>query len=171
MFNIIKNHIFHLDEIILLLQYKFSNQTHQKWWLQDKRFDEPLKNDISMCYDMLKDVSRSFAQVIIQLPNDISLDFVILYLRTRALDTIEDDVSLFNGDLKKRKKILKSFLKQLKKKSENEKYGRIHFIAKSVIRLFLYSPFSKGNNHSKTCDVGLDFLLYLVLGHHSSENH
>ncbi len=47
--------------------------------------------------------------------------------------------------------------------------GRIHFIAKSVIRLFLYSSFSKGNNHRKTSDGGLDFFLHLVLGDHSSE--
>ena len=84
MFNLIKNHIFHLDEILLLLHYKYTNNIYQKWWLNDTRFDESLKNDISMCYDMLKDVSRSFSEVIIQLPNTISLDFVILYLRARG---------------------------------------------------------------------------------------
>tara|TARA_B100000519_G_scaffold167922_1_gene152438 strand:+ start:433 stop:1974 length:1542 start_codon:yes stop_codon:yes gene_type:complete len=137
MFNIIKNHIFHLDEILLLLHYKFSNHTHQKWWLKDKRFDEPLKNDISMCYDMLKDVSRSFSEVIIQLPNNISLDFVILYLRARALDTIEDDVTLFNGDLKKRKKTLKSFHKEKKD---------IHYNFQDEKYKFLMNNYSKVMN-------------------------
>ena len=137
MFNLIKNHIFHLDEILLLLHYKYTNNIYQKWWLNDTRFDESLKNDISMCYDMLKDVSRSFSEVIIQLPNNISLDFVILYLRARALDTIEDDVTLFNGDLKKRKKILKSFHKEEKD---------IHYNFQDKKYKFLMNNYSKVMN-------------------------
>ena len=112
MLEIIKNHIFHLDEIILMLQYKFTKPSHEKWWNSDKRFDVNTQNDITLCYDILKDVSRSFAEVICQLPNNISLDFVILYLRARALDTIEDETQLLNGDLKKKKKILKNFHKE-----------------------------------------------------------
>jgi farnesyl-diphosphate farnesyltransferase len=112
MLEIIKNHIFHLDEILLMLHYNFTKQSHEKWWLTDIRFDADVRDDITFCYDVLKDVSRSFAEVICQLPNNISLDFVILYLRARALDTIEDETPILNDDLKKKKKILKHFHKE-----------------------------------------------------------
>lgn len=112
MLEIIKNHIFHLDEIILMLQYKFTKQSRGKWWLTDSRFNADIRDDITFCYDILKDVSRSFAEVICKLPNNISLDFIVLYLRARALDTIEDETQILNGDLKKKKKILKHFHKE-----------------------------------------------------------
>ena len=76
MLEIIKNHIFHLDEIILMLQYKFTKQSRGKWWLTDSRFNADIRDDITFCYDILKDVSRSFAEVICKLPNNISLDFI-----------------------------------------------------------------------------------------------
>ena len=51
--------------------------------------------DLKFCDDKLGQVSRSFAAVIHQLPNDLSWDILIFYLVLRALDTIEDDMTAF----------------------------------------------------------------------------
>ena len=46
------------------------------------------------CYDILKHVSRSFAAVVIQLDENLRDAICCFYLVLRALDTIEDDMSL-----------------------------------------------------------------------------
>jgi len=50
--------------------------------------------DIRFCYTTLKDVSRSFAAVIIQLHEELRNAVCIFYLVLRGLDTVEDDMSL-----------------------------------------------------------------------------
>ncbi len=54
-------------------------------------------NDKQYCYDTLNKVSRSFALVIQDLPVDLKDAICIFYLVLRALDTIEDDMSLDNA--------------------------------------------------------------------------
>ena len=46
-------------------------------------------------YASLTQVSRSFAAVIRQLPEDLAWDILVFYLVLRALDTIEDDMEAF----------------------------------------------------------------------------
>lgn len=54
------------------------------------------KDDISFCYEALKKVSRSFAVVIQQLPEELKNPVCLFYLILRGLDTIEDDMSIDN---------------------------------------------------------------------------
>jgi farnesyl-diphosphate farnesyltransferase len=51
-------------------------------------------NDRDFCYAALGKVSRSFSAVIQQLPEELKDAVCIFYLVLRALDTIEDDMSL-----------------------------------------------------------------------------
>jgi farnesyl-diphosphate farnesyltransferase len=50
--------------------------------------------DIEFCYAALDKVSRSFAMVIRQLPDELRLPVCIFYLTLRGLDTVEDDMQL-----------------------------------------------------------------------------
>ena len=60
--------------------------------------NDNLKNNESLifCYDTLDKVSRSFAAVIRQLPEEISDVVCIFYLILRGLDSVEDDMDLSN---------------------------------------------------------------------------
>ena len=59
-----------------------------------------IKNNKNLlfCYDTLDKVSRSFASVIRQLPEEISDVVCIFYLILRGLDSIEDDMNLPKED-------------------------------------------------------------------------
>lgn len=54
----------------------------------------PDQDDLRFCYEVLKDVSRSFAAVIIQLHDELRDAVCLFYLVLRALDTVEDDMSI-----------------------------------------------------------------------------
>ena len=54
------------------------------------------ETDLAFCYSALGKVSRSFAVVIQQLPEDLKDAVCIFYLVLRALDTIEDDMQVPN---------------------------------------------------------------------------
>lgn len=56
----------------------------------------PADEDLRFCYGMLNRVSRSFAVVIQQLPTELRDAICVFYLVLRALDTVEDDMSLSN---------------------------------------------------------------------------
>ncbi|GAX82208.1 hypothetical protein CEUSTIGMA_g9636.t1 [Chlamydomonas eustigma] len=56
----------------------------------------PKHPDLAFCYEMLNNVSRSFAVVIQQLPNPLRDAICIFYLVLRGLDTVEDDMALDN---------------------------------------------------------------------------
>ena len=58
------------------------------------------------CNEMLVATSRSFSLVIRQLPSDLRMVICIFYIVLRALDTIEDDMSV---PLSKKKELLSSF--------------------------------------------------------------
>ena len=53
-------------------------------------------DDLAFCDDILCKVSRSFASVIRQLPDEMLVDVLIFYLVLRALDTVEDDMTYFS---------------------------------------------------------------------------
>ena len=46
-------------------------------------------------------MSRSFAAVIRQLPEDLVLDVLVFYLVLRGLDTVEDDMTAFESSEEK----------------------------------------------------------------------
>ena len=96
-------------EYFLLCKHKITPPVYKKWWLEETTFTDSEKTAISFCYEILSNVSRSFSHVIRLVPQKLSLELLILYLRCRALDTIEDDPKAFNGNIKKKKKYLKRF--------------------------------------------------------------
>lgn len=53
-------------------------------------------NDVDFCYATLDKVSRSFAVVIQQLPDELRDPVCIFYLALRGLDSVEDDMTLDN---------------------------------------------------------------------------
>lgn len=65
-------------------------------------------NDKAFCYAALGKVSRSFSAVIQQLPEELKDAVCVFYLVLRALDTIEDDMSL---SLEKKEPLLLDFHK------------------------------------------------------------
>lgn len=54
----------------------------------------PKEPNLRFCYHMLNLVSRSFAIVIQQLPHELQDAVCVFYLVLRALDTVEDDMSI-----------------------------------------------------------------------------
>ncbi|MBC9811053.1 squalene synthase [Crocinitomicaceae bacterium CZZ-1] len=54
-------------------------------------------DDLSYCYEALTKVSRSFAIVIQQLPDELKNPVCLFYLILRGLDTIEDDMNIDNA--------------------------------------------------------------------------
>jgi farnesyl-diphosphate farnesyltransferase len=63
---------------------------------ESRRIRKLVKNDpdFQFCYSMLNRVSRSFAIVIQQLPEELRDPICVFYLTLRALDTVEDDMAL-----------------------------------------------------------------------------
>ena len=70
-----------------------------------------LKQDLEFCYKILKDVSRSFAMVIQQLPQEMRDSVCIFYLVLRALDTVEDEMD--DHDSYQKQSLLTNFYKIL----------------------------------------------------------
>lgn len=87
---------FHISELVYLFQMK-------KEFKQFRPSEHRLKDlsqstdDLSYCYEALKKVSRSFAVVIQQLPDDLKNPVCLFYLILRGLDTIEDDMNIDNS--------------------------------------------------------------------------
>ncbi|KAL6758365.1 farnesyl-diphosphate farnesyltransferase [Haematococcus lacustris] len=54
----------------------------------------PKDPQLAFCYEILNNVSRSFAIVIQQLPNPLRDAICVFYLVLRGLDTVEDDMAL-----------------------------------------------------------------------------
>ncbi len=78
-----------IDEVFAAVWFKLGGKMVSK-------VDET-NDDVRFCNDMLGRVSRSFAEVIRQLPRGLCIDILIFYLALRALDTIEDDMTAFKG--------------------------------------------------------------------------
>ena len=66
--------------------------------------------DEKACFALLKKTSRSFAAVINQLDDELRIPTCVFYLVLRALDTVEDDMSI---DEEKKKHLLKNFHERL----------------------------------------------------------
>lgn len=76
----------HPDEIPALLKLKIASMHIRR--------QVPRDPDLAFCYTMLQKVSRSFAIVIQQLGPELRNAVCIYYLVLRALDTVEDDMSI-----------------------------------------------------------------------------
>eukprot|EP00249_Psilotum_nudum_P017783 c26488_g1_i1 orf=421-1644(-) len=76
----------HPDEFVSLLKMKALRRQHGKQIGKDP--------DFAFCFDMLQRVSRSFTIVILQLDSELRDAVCIFYLVLRALDTVEDDMSI-----------------------------------------------------------------------------
>ena len=100
---------------VQILKYKINVSLSKiytsNWWENDSLYTAEQKKDIAFCYDILHNVSRSFAKTISDLPPALSLDFMICYLVLRALNTVEDDVDAFNKDIPKRCACIENFYK------------------------------------------------------------
>ena len=78
-----------------------------KMYLAAKRAKKlPKSPTWAFCYDMLNRVSRSFAIVIQQLPEELRNAVCVFYLVLRGLDTVEDDMAL---NTKKKLRMLETF--------------------------------------------------------------
>ncbi|KAK3249392.1 squalene synthetase-like protein [Cymbomonas tetramitiformis] len=75
----------HPEEFMPLLKLKMAANRAKKL---------PKDKALAFCYEILNNVSRSFAIVIQQLPDELRDAVCIFYLVLRALDTIEDDMSI-----------------------------------------------------------------------------
>jgi len=72
------------------------------------------------CYNVLTKVSRSFSAVILELSQELRDPICIFYLVLRALDTVEDDMSI---PLEKKIKLLKEFANHLEEPGWNSREG------------------------------------------------
>ncbi|QPG76897.1 hypothetical protein FOA43_004291 [Brettanomyces nanus] len=89
-----------LKSAIQLKFFRVSNPPH------------PTSESERTCYDLLKQTSRSFASVILELDQELREPIMIFYLVLRALDTIEDDMTI---DAKIKIALLEDFHNNLKK--------------------------------------------------------
>lgn len=94
----------HPTELRAALQFKFFKESAHP--LELSRESDSLKN----CYAYLKITSRSFASVIKELHPELRNAIMIFYLVLRALDTIEDDMTI---DPKIKVPLLRSFHEKL----------------------------------------------------------
>ncbi len=80
------------SEIKALLKFRIINDNRNSEI--DLGISALTKSDMDFCFDALTKVSRSFAIVIQQLPQELKEAVGVFYLVLRGLDTVEDDMSL-----------------------------------------------------------------------------
>ena len=101
--NSLMSFLSHPDEVFHLLYFLlFLNR-------QQKPPEGSTKAEV-WCYEMLLKVSRSFAAVIMELPEDLKEAVLVFYLVLRALDSVEDDMSV---PLEKKIPQLRAFFSRL----------------------------------------------------------
>ncbi len=101
---------FHVSELVYLLQMKNEFKQFRPSDLRLK--DLSSMDDLSYCHEALKKVSRSFAVVIQQLPDELKDPVCLFYLILRGLDTVEDDMNI---DTSIKKDMLLSFADRINK--------------------------------------------------------
>lgn len=90
--------LLHIDEVVSALYFLYINPLRSNMRLDN--------DDVAFCDKILVAVSRSFAAVIRQLPEESLLDVAFFYLVLRALDTVEDDMTAFASHDVKIKELL-----------------------------------------------------------------
>ncbi|KDD74507.1 squalene/phytoene synthase, partial [Helicosporidium sp. ATCC 50920] len=111
----LKDALRHPDELLPMAALYLSSQ-------RVKRL--PKNPDLAFCYDSLNRVSRSFAVVIAQLPPALRDGVCVFYLVLRALDTIEDDMSI---PVAEKVPLLRSFHSHIGDESYSSSYGAGHY--------------------------------------------
>mmetsp|Transcript_57789 Transcript_57789/g.66510 ORF Transcript_57789/g.66510 Transcript_57789/m.66510 type:complete len:453 (-) Transcript_57789:533-1891(-) len=79
---------------LLRLDEVYAMVTIKRQWGSLKLNLRDDQEDLKFCYEVLSEVSRSFAAVIMQLNDEMRDAICIFYLVLRALDTIEDDMEV-----------------------------------------------------------------------------
>ncbi len=104
---------FHVSELVYLMQMK---KEFKQFRPSDRRLTDLSQStdDLNYCYEALKKVSRSFAVVIQQLPEELKNPVCLFYLILRGLDTIEDDMNIDNTV---KKEMLLSFADRINKEA------------------------------------------------------
>ena len=129
----------HPREVRALLKLKIKGQQYA---VPKKPLEElvPRLDDEAFCYAALSKVSRSFAVVIQQLPENLKNAVCVFYLVLRALDTIEDDMKFPKEE---KVELLKNFHKKsydenftLKNTGDQEDYRALLEHYDKVIRFF-----------------------------------
>jgi farnesyl-diphosphate farnesyltransferase len=87
--------ISHPSETWALLQYKYGGGEDA---VLKKPATTSLSPDLKRCYELLGLTSRSFSAVIQALDDELRDAVCLFYLILRALDTIEDDMSIHIND-------------------------------------------------------------------------
>ncbi|HEY0262354.1 MAG TPA: squalene synthase [Chitinophagales bacterium] len=91
------------SELKALLQFSVNEKPREVIHLAESAAS---KTDLEFCYDALTKVSRSFAIVIQQLPEELKDVVCVFYLILRGLDTVEDDMTL---DETEKERLLRQF--------------------------------------------------------------
>jgi len=107
-------------DILFLLSHPAQLRSIIQWKLWHdpvhKREPEKESETLKRCYFFLEMTSRSFASVIQELHPELLVPVALFYLSLRALDTIEDDMTI---DIKTKEPMLRSFDQNLEKKGWN----------------------------------------------------
>lgn len=89
----IRKSIFKPKELSALMKFRLEAKRSNESYQNSAREKD---NSLRYCYETLNKVSRSFAVVIRELPQGLDDAVCLFYLILRALDSIEDDMSLQN---------------------------------------------------------------------------
>lgn len=87
----------HPSEFQALIKLKYQSDQLRKPFKQPLNELATTLGDVEFCYAALHKVSRSFAVVIQQLPEELRDAVCIFYLVLRGLDSVEDDMSVDSG--------------------------------------------------------------------------
>lgn len=101
--------LFHPTEIQAMFKVKFGGYVNKVYEENLIELAKTLK-DAEFCYAVLNKVSRSFAMVIQQLPQQLKDAVCIFYLVLRGLDSVEDDMTY---DLAPKLQLLRTFHEKL----------------------------------------------------------
>ena len=96
--NQILESLLHPSELFALVKYATGTKVQKQ--------EENDRESFKFCYEMLNKTSRSFARVIQSLDAELQHPVALFYLVLRALDTIEDDMTL---DIELKCKVLRAF--------------------------------------------------------------
>uniref|UniRef100_A0A7S1THX1 squalene synthase n=1 Tax=Compsopogon caeruleus TaxID=31354 RepID=A0A7S1THX1_9RHOD len=115
----------HPDELVAMVQYKLKARQAEKETKRPGR--APVRpGSREFCYGILKDVSRSFALVIMELAEDLRDPVCIFYLVLRGLDTVEDDTAV---DPDVRVPLLREFYKKIDQEGWTlDGFGTNHYL-------------------------------------------
>eukprot|EP00210_Caulerpa_lentillifera_P002987 g2852.t1 len=98
--------------------------TLQMYLAHKRSLQLPSDPDRAFCFNILNEVSRSFAIVIHQLPVALRDITCIFYLVLRALDTVEDDMSI---PVREKLRLLRNFHKLIQDPSFSLSFGSGHY--------------------------------------------